>query len=149
MVRGTHHRTLCTVLVSLLALALCNNGVCALENGMAIKPPMGWNSWNTLVCDISEDTIKQIAQVMVKTGLRDLGYEYINLDDCWEGGRDSQGYIIADASKFPSGMKALGDYLHSLGFKFGIYTSSGPRYSFLPHFLFPCNSAHIASSTII
>ncbi len=111
----------------------------ALDNGLAIKPPMGWNSWNTLICDISEDAIKQIAQVILKTGLKDLGYEYINLDDCWEGGRDAQGNIIPDASKFPSGMKALGDYLHSLGFKFGIYTSSGPRYSFLPHYLLSCN----------
>ncbi|HNX90095.1 MAG TPA: glycoside hydrolase family 27 protein, partial [Paludibacteraceae bacterium] len=70
---------------------------------LALTPPMGWNSWNKFACDIDEKLIMDIADQLVKTGLRDAGYIYINLDDCWHGQRDSQGFITADPVKFPSG----------------------------------------------
>ncbi|WP_229691233.1 glycoside hydrolase family 27 protein, partial [Sphaerisporangium melleum] len=94
----------------------------ALENGVGRTPPMGWNSWNTFGCNISESLIKQMADAMVNSGLRDLGYQYVVVDDCWMNStRDSAGNLQANASRFPSGMKALGDYLHGKGLKFGIY----------------------------
>lgn len=95
--------------------------------GFAQTPPMGWNSWNKFACNIDENLIKTIADAMVESGLRDAGYVYLNLDDCWHGERDSLGFIQADPLKFPSGMKALGDYIHSKGLKFGIYSDAGRK----------------------
>ncbi len=92
---------------------------------LALTPPMGWNSWNTFACDINEDLIKQTADLMITTGMRDAGYEYVNLDDCWHGMRDSLGFIHPDPKRFPSGMKALADYVHSRGLKIGIYSDAG------------------------
>ena len=92
---------------------------------LAQTPPMGWNSWNKFACTIDENIIKEIADKMVETGLRDAGYIYINIDDCWHGKRDSLGFITADAEKFPSGIKALADYVHSKGLKLGIYSDAG------------------------
>ncbi|MBP2706254.1 cellulose binding domain-containing protein [Microbispora sp. RL4-1S] len=94
----------------------------ALENGVARTPPMGWNSWNTFGCNISETLIKQMADAIVNSGLRDLGYKYVVVDDCWfNPTRDSSGNLQGNPSRFPSGMKALGDYLHGKGLKFGLY----------------------------
>ncbi|MFF0311207.1 cellulose binding domain-containing protein [Streptosporangium sp. NPDC004379] len=94
----------------------------ALENGVARTPPMGWNSWNTFGCNINETLIKQMADSIVSSGLRDLGYQYVVVDDCWfDPARDSAGNLRGSPSRFPSGMKALGDYLHAKGLKFGIY----------------------------
>jgi alpha-galactosidase len=97
----------------------------ALDNGQAKTPPMGWNSWNKFACNVSEDLIKQIADAMLSTGMKDAGYEYIVIDDCWQVDRDSQGNIIPDAKRFPSGMKALADYVHAKGLKFGLYSDAG------------------------
>lgn len=88
-------------------------------------PPMGWSSWNTFACDINEDLIKAMADEMVATGLKDAGYIYLNLDDCWHGERDADGFIQPDPVRFPSGMKALADYVHSKGLKIGIYSDAG------------------------
>ncbi|CAL5184939.1 unnamed protein product [Lathyrus oleraceus] len=97
-----------------------------LDNGLGQTPPMGWNSWNHFHCDVSEDLIKQTANAMVSTGLVDLGYKYINIDDCWgELNRDSKGNLVAKSSTFPSGIKALADYVHSKGLKLGIYSDAG------------------------
>jgi alpha-galactosidase len=94
----------------------------ALDNGVARTPPMGWNSWNTFGCNINEALIRQMADSVVSSGLRDLGYEYVIVDDCWfNPNRDGSGNLQGDPSRFPSGMKALGDYLHGKGLKFGIY----------------------------
>nr|WP_246466026.1 glycoside hydrolase family 27 protein [Allocatelliglobosispora scoriae] len=83
---------------------------------------MGWNSWNTFGCNINEALIRQMADAMVSTGMRDLGYQYVVVDDCWfNPNRDSSGNLQGDPSRFPSGMKALGDYLHGKGLKFGLY----------------------------
>ena len=88
-------------------------------------PPMGWNSWNTFACDINEEVIREAADYMVSSGMKAAGYEYINIDDCWHGERDAQGFIHEDKEKFPSGMKALADYVHSKGLKLGIYSDAG------------------------
>ena len=103
------------------------------------RPPMGWNSWNTYGNDINEDLIKETADAMVASGLKDAGYEYVVIDDCWSvrgerdeqgnllnTGRDEQGRLVADPVKFPSGMKALADYIHEKGLKFGMYSCDGP-----------------------
>ncbi|MDA3816879.1 MAG: glycoside hydrolase family 27 protein [Prolixibacteraceae bacterium] len=92
---------------------------------LAQTPPMGWNSWNIYACDINEKLVKEVAKAMVDRGLKDAGYEYVVIDDCWHGERDSLGFISADPEKFPSGIKALADYVHSLGLKFGIYSDAG------------------------
>jgi alpha-galactosidase len=94
----------------------------ALDNGVGRTPPMGWNSWNTFFCNISESLIRGMADSIVSTGMRDAGYQYVVVDDCWMNpNRDSGGNLQADPTRFPSGMKALGDYIHSKGLKFGIY----------------------------
>ena len=94
----------------------------ALDNGTGRVPPMGWNTWNTFGCNISESLIKQTADALVSSGMRDLGYKYVVVDDCWfDPNRDSAGNLRANAQRFPSGMKALGDYLHARGLLFGIY----------------------------
>ncbi|BCJ62394.1 glycoside hydrolase family 27 protein [Micromonospora endophytica] len=94
----------------------------ALNNGVARTPPMGWNTWNTFGCNINETLIRQMADTIVSTGMRDLGYKYVVVDDCWfNPNRDAQGNLQADPGRFPSGMKALGDYLHARGLLFGIY----------------------------
>ena len=95
--------------------------------GLARTPQMGWSSWNRFQGNISEDIIKGIADAMVETGLRDAGYVYINIDDCWHGQRDADGFIQVDPAKFPSGMKALADYMHSKDLKLGIYSDAGTR----------------------
>ncbi|MFJ6953139.1 glycoside hydrolase family 27 protein [Micromonospora aurantiaca (nom. illeg.)] len=94
----------------------------ALDNGVARTPPMGWNTWNTFGCNINETLIRQTADAIVSNGLRDLGYKYVVVDDCWfDPNRDSQGNLQAHPQRFPSGMKSLGDYLHARGLLFGIY----------------------------
>jgi alpha-galactosidase len=94
-------------------------------NGLALTPPMGWNSWNKFQCNISEQTVRETADAMVASGMRDAGYQYVVIDDCWHGPRDANGFITADTQKFPSGIKALADYVHSKGLKFGIYSDAG------------------------
>ncbi|MCL1845913.1 MAG: glycoside hydrolase family 27 protein [Defluviitaleaceae bacterium] len=93
---------------------------------LAKTPPMGWNSWNTFGNNISEDLVKGVADAFISRGLKDVGYEYIVIDDCWsEKQRDVNGRLVADKKKFPGGMKALADYIHSKGLKFGIYSCVG------------------------
>ena len=96
------------------------------SRALAMTPPMGWNSWNAFEKDIDETKIKAIADAMVSSGMRDAGYIYVVLDDAWMAKeRDSQSHLVADPVKFPSGMKAIGDYIHSKGLKFGIYEDRG------------------------
>ena len=98
----------------------------ALDDGLARTPPMGWNSWNKFHCNINETLIRQTADALVSTGLRDAGYVTLTVDDCWSAmTRDSSGNLQADPTDFPSGMKALGDYIHARGLKYGIYASIG------------------------
>src|SRR5438067_7876946 len=84
----------------------------ALENGLARTPPMGWNSWNKFGCDVSEELIRSIADSIVSSGLKDAGYQYVVIDDCWQVGRDNQGNIIPDPKRFANGIKSLADYVH-------------------------------------
>ncbi len=114
----------CVVLGSLLPAAPM---ALALENGLARTPPMGWNSWNKFHCNVSEDLIRQTADAMVTSGMKDAGYEYVVIDDCWQVSRDAEGNIVPDPKRFPSGMKALADYVHSKGLKFGIYSDAGTK----------------------
>eukprot|EP00124_Ichthyophonus_hoferi_P003137 Ihof_evm2s255 gene=Ihof_evmTU2s255 len=124
--------------------------VAAFNKNVALLPPMGWNPWNQFNCaNMTEKDVRDMADAMVSTGMRDAGYVYINLDDCWQNcnlrilvedhhslkyndcidprnGRDKDGKLVADPELFPSGIKALGDYIHGKGLKFGIYSSSGP-----------------------
>ena len=89
-----------------------------------LTPPMGWNSWNTFGCDIDEGKIKASADALVASGMRDAGYRYVIVDDCWyEPERDAQDRLRASRQRFPSGMPALGDYLHARGLRFGLYMS--------------------------
>ena len=94
---------------------------------MVVKtPPMGWNSWNTFGPNINEALIRETADVMVDSGLAAAGYNYLVIDDCWsEKFRDEQGRLVASAEKFPNGMKAVADYVHSKGLKFGMYSCAG------------------------
>ncbi len=98
----------------------------ALDNGLALTPPMGFNTWNTFKTNPTEKVVKEIADAMVARGLKDAGYVYVNIDDFYNKGRDEEGNIIVDEEKFPSGMKAMADYIHSKGLKAGIYTDIGP-----------------------
>jgi hypothetical protein len=110
------------VLVSYALVGLQPSGAQALENGVARTPPMGWNTWNSFGCNINETLIPQARTAIVSSGMRDAGYQYVVVDDCWfNPNRDSAGNLQGDPSRFPSGMKALGDYLHARGLKFGIY----------------------------
>ena len=94
-------------------------------NGLAKTPPMGWNSWNAFENHVDDKMVRAIADAMVTSGMRDAGYVYVNIDDTWEGVRDAHGNLGSN-NKFPD-MKALADYIHSKGLKFGIYSSPGPR----------------------
>ncbi len=106
-------------------------------NGLALKPPMGFSTWNPYGCPwITEDLIEETATAMKQNGMAGAGYQYVNLDDCWQAGRSLSGpakthasrvngHLVADPQWFPSGMKALGDYIHALGLKFGLYSSHG------------------------
>lgn len=93
---------------------------------LGITPPMGWNSWNTFTWDINEKLIHEVADIFVTDGYKNAGYEYIVIDDCWSlRERDANGNLVADPQKFPSGIKALADYIHAKGLKFGIYSCVG------------------------
>jgi alpha-galactosidase len=113
--------------IELLSLLLLPQAVVALDNGLGLTPPMGFNTWNKFACDIHEDLVKGMADAMVDSGLHNLGYKYINLDDCWAVTRNETGYIVEDSIAFPSGMAALVDYVHGLKLKFGLYSDSGVR----------------------
>jgi alpha-galactosidase len=113
------------VLIALLSLLVGPSLLASQDKPLAPTPPMGWNSWNKFGCHVSEDLIRQMADAMVKSGMKDAGYQYIVIDDCWQVERDPSGNIVPDAKNFPSGIKALADYVHSRGLKFGIYSDAG------------------------
>jgi len=120
------------MLITVAGILLLSTGLVAQENNsvsknLALTPPMGWNSWNKFACNVSEDMIRSMADAMVKSGMKDAGYEYVNIDDCWQVSRDANGNIVADPQRFPHGMKAVGDYIHSLGLKFGVYSDAGSK----------------------
>ncbi len=97
----------------------------AQEAGLARTPPMGWNSWNHFACNVKDSDVRAAADAIAANGMRQAGYVYVNVDDCWQGKRDDQGMIHPN-EKFPD-MKALADYVRNKGLKFGIYSSPGPK----------------------
>src|SRR5437868_9425938 len=99
----------------------------AVSKGLALTPPMGWNSWNKFGCNVSDELVRGMADAMVKSGMKDADYQYIVIDDCWQVSRDAHGNIVADPQRFPQGIKALADYVHSVGLKFGIYSDAGAK----------------------
>jgi alpha-galactosidase len=123
-----------TVLITCLGLALVAPAILVAQQQAAplppmgrtaALPPMGWNSWNHFAGHVTDADVRSAADMLVSTGMRDAGYVYVNVDDTWQGTRDAQGVIHAN-ERFPD-MKALGDYIHSKGLKFGIYSSPGPK----------------------
>ncbi|KAK7097793.1 alpha-N-acetylgalactosaminidase-like [Littorina saxatilis] len=119
-----------------LVLSGCIYSACALNNGLALTPPMGWLSWERYRCEtdckafpdscINENLYKAMADRMAADGYKEAGYEYVHVDDCWAAQqRDANGKLQADPQRFPSGMQALADYLHERGLKLGIYTDIG------------------------
>ena len=116
------------ITIGIFVLLLCAHTHAQKFEGIAETPPLGWNSWNTFATNINEQLVKDIADKFVELGLKDAGYEYIVLDDGWMAKeRDVNGNLIADPVKFPSGMKALADYIHSKGLKFGLYNCAGSK----------------------
>lgn len=99
-------------------------------NGLAVTPQMGWDNWNAFGCDVDAALLTTSARAIVDLGLRDIGYQYVILDDCWSAGRNTSGNgsIIVDTTKFPDGMAAVADDVHALGLKFGMYSDAG-RYT--------------------
>jgi len=93
--------------------------------GLSKTPALGWNSWNKFGCNVNEQMIRETADAMVASGMKAAGYQYVNIDDCWHGDRDARGFITPNKEHFPSGMKALADYVHSKGLKLGIYSDAG------------------------
>jgi len=112
-----------------LISALLVGYACSLDNGLGSLPPLGWNTWCTLgKCGLdycNETEVYDIAQTMSMNGMLKLGYNYVNLDDCWADTRDASGNILPDPKRFPSGMKALAGKIHALGMLFGLYTCAG------------------------
>ena len=135
--RGRRVASIATALVLLLGLAACVPGGAPMPptvaspatmatNGLAETPPMGWNSWNHFGCTVTAADVEAAADAIVRDGLRAVGYRYVNVDDCWQAAtRDARGRLRADPTRFPDGMKALGDYIHARGLSFGIYATPG------------------------
>jgi len=118
------YTVLTAALTAFLPLTLAAQTPSPLAN-LARTPPMGWNSWNKFACNVNEELIRETADAMVASGMRDAGYQFVVIDDCWQIARDSTGTIVADPERFPSGIKALADYVHSKGLKFGLYSDAG------------------------
>ena len=123
--RTTWIRALGRVLALALGFLALAARALAQQPAVARTPPMGWNSWNHFACKVSDPVVRAAADSIASNGMKAAGYVYVNIDDCWQGQRDSSGVIHPNA-KFPD-MKALGDYIHSKGLKFGIYSSPGPK----------------------
>ena len=120
------HCPICAAKKVIHSFTVNNTPETSYNNGAALTPPMGWSSWNLFRNKISEELIKEIAVAMDKSGLREAGYTYVNIDDCWQSSaRDENGRLQSDRMTFPSGIKSLAEYVNSLGLKLGIYSSNG------------------------
>jgi alpha-galactosidase len=114
------------ILIAILTIGSAST-LAAQQSILAATPPMGWNSWNKFACKVNEGVVRQAADAMVSSGMRDAGFQYIVIDDCWQTSRDKDGNIVIDSQNFPSGIKALADYVHGKGLKFGIYSDAGTK----------------------
>ena len=115
----------CCSLVLALGMAAMPVSDWGADDGLALPPPMGWNSWNHYRLNVSDVLIRKQAEAIVKSGMKAAGYEYVVIDGGWEGYHDAQGLFRPNKLKFPD-MKALCDYIHGLGLKVGIHTTPGP-----------------------
>ena len=116
---------LCAASVPLVGLATQSPAL-ALNNGLALTPPMGWNDWNSFGCNVNEQLVEQTADIIVSSGMKAAGYQYVNIDDCWmASARDSGGHLVPDPVKFPHGISGVASYVHGKGLKLGIYESAG------------------------
>ncbi|AKN72345.1 alpha-galactosidase [Streptomyces sp. PBH53] len=128
-----HRRLLRLLAAAALTLSACATASVgttaqAAPGSPALTPPLGWNSWNSFGCGITEAQVRQAADAMVSSGMKAAGYQYVVVDDCWfDPQRDPAGNLRANPTKFPSGMKALGDYIHGKGLKFGIYQAPNEK----------------------
>jgi alpha-galactosidase len=120
-----NHRTSFLSLALFLTLLCIPSKLHALDNGLARTPPMGWNTWNKFACNVSDTLVRGAADALVSSGMKDAGYRYVVIDDCWQVSRDHDGNIVPDPKRFPNGMKAVADYVHSKGLLFGIYSDAG------------------------
>ena len=118
-------------LLIVFSFALLSTGTLFAQNtvskNLALTPPMGWNTWNKFGCNVSDELVRGAADAMASSGMKDAGYQYIVIDDCWQVKRDEHGNIVPDPQHFPNGIKALADYVHSRGLKFGIYSDAGEK----------------------
>ncbi|SHT78073.1 alpha-galactosidase [Mycobacteroides abscessus subsp. abscessus] len=120
-------RTLLALAIVVLALAAGGSSYVPIaRNELLLTPPLGWSSWNKFGCATDEETVRGNVDALLSNGMAAAGYRYINVDDCWMAPvRDPQGRLQADPQRFPSGIKALADYVHARGLKFGLYESAG------------------------
>ncbi|MCP2198508.1 Alpha galactosidase A [Lentzea flava] len=126
----THRWRTAAVATLIAAGSLIAPQAAAKDDGLALTPPMGFNNWNTTHCrnDFNEEMVKAIADIFVSKGLKDAGYQYVNIDDCWAlPQRDGNGDLVPHRVRFPNGIKHVADYVHAKGLKFGIYTSAGTK----------------------
>jgi len=113
--------------VLLLLSPLLSPFASSLNNGLALTPPLGWSTWNVFECQYTETDLREVAEALVSSGLAAAGYRSFNIDDCWMADeRTADGQLTYNSTKFPNGMAAFGDYLHSLNLSLGLYSSSGP-----------------------
>lgn len=116
--------------ITLFIIISCSIGLAHAQKfeGLALTPPMGWNSWNTFAVNINEKLVEEMADHIVSSGMKDAGYNYVILDDAWMAvNRDSSGNLTVDPKRFPHGIKAVADYIHSKGLKFGLYNCAGTK----------------------
>jgi len=117
-------------ILTFIVFTLCAGSAFAddsVSKGLAMTPPMGFNTWNKFQCNVSDELVRGMADAMVKSGMKDAGYQYVVIDDCWQVKRDANANIVSDPQRFPNGIKPLADYVHSLGLKFGIYSDAGSQ----------------------
>lgn len=122
-----HNRIIWALLILLQFPAAALAQDTSVSRGLALTPPMGWNTWNKFGCNVSDELVRGMADALVKSGMKDAGYQYVVIDDCWQVSRDANANIVVDPKRFPNGMKPVADYVHSLGLKFGIYSDAGSQ----------------------
>ncbi|HEV8569403.1 MAG TPA: RICIN domain-containing protein [Actinoplanes sp.] len=124
--RAVRNILVATVLAAATVLLLPSSPAAALNNGLALTPPMGWNDWNTFGCNVDAQLVEQTADYIVSSGMQSAGYQYVNIDDCWMAStRSTTGHLVPDPVKFPNGISGVAAYVHSKGLKLGIYESAG------------------------